>query len=59
MKKTLLGAVAALGLLGVPSSGATTFGSAVAITAASGFTALTGFLEGSTTTGSVAFSARF
>jgi hypothetical protein len=45
--------------LTIPSNGATVYGSQLAATAASGFTALTGFLEGTTTTGKIAFSARF
>ena len=44
--------------LAITSSGATTFGSQLTATGSS-FTALTGFLEGSTTTGSVIFNARF
>ena len=61
IKATLGTSQAAIAVTGltIPSNGATVFGSQVAITAASGFTALTGFLEGSTTTGSVAFSARY
>ena len=51
-------AVAVTGLT-IPSNGATAYGSQLAATAASGFTALTGFLEGTTTTGKIAFSARF
>lgn len=52
-------AAIAVTALAIPSNGATVYGSKLSATAASGFTALTGFLEGTGTTGAVAFSARF
>jgi hypothetical protein len=51
-------AVAVTGLV-IKANGATVTGAQLTATAASGLTALTGFLEGTTTTGKVAFSARF
>jgi hypothetical protein len=51
-------AVAITGLA-IKANGATTYGAQLTATASSGLTALTGFLEGTTTTGSIAFSARF
>ncbi len=52
-------AAVALTALAITANGATKTGAQLTATAASGFTALTGFMEGTTTTGKVAFSARF
>jgi hypothetical protein len=51
-------AAEAVTALAIPSSGATIYGSQLTATGSS-FTALTGFLVGTSTTGKVAFSARF
>jgi hypothetical protein len=51
-------AAVAVTALVIKTNGATTYGAQLTATAASGFTALTGFLEGTSTTGTVIFTSR-